>query len=89
MLSCTKLSLIAYDCQRPENVRNESVEVMNACEDGIRNEAKTNETLQILQKTKYVRVKAYRCSLVRTQHVAYCGTYDHQTRLNSHSYTEL
>ena len=87
--SFNNFTITAFDCSHPTNVRTETIEVMNACSMMERTPDRRNETLQLLQVTSFIHLDAYRCHLVQTRSVRYCGVYDHQTELGSFSFVQV
>ena len=92
-ISCSQpfnnFTIHAFDCSHPMNVRTETIEVMNACSMMERSPDRRNETLQLLQVTSFVHLDSFRCHLVQTRSVRYCGVYDHQTELGAYSFVQV
>ena len=83
--------LEAYDCSSPIALEDRAMGDQNEVCTGQANVVKTaqNVSFQVLFKEKYHRLKGYRCELLDTRTVMYCGKYSHQTAHHKYDYTSL
>ena len=63
-----------FDCTKPTRVN--EVKMQSICEDKETTPSKP-ETYTILQKRKHVRFKGYRCKVVKSTFLLYCGAFSH------------
>ena len=84
------LILQGYDCSLPGDLRDVSIHMNKDCK--AFNISKVgperNVKYTLLQREDYRRFVGFSCSMVHTKKAAYCGKYDHQTRLLSWSTQE-
>ena len=88
-LAAGNILIPAFDCRYPHSIQKEAVAVLETCKTIEAQPPTNNQTLQLLQETKFFRLELQHCSLIETCTIVYCGNYDHQTQLLTHSFTEV
>ena len=83
--------LEAYDCSNPTAIENRALDMSAlTCQgESVTVKHTVNSTYHLLVKEKTQRLKGYRCELLDSRNVQYCGTYDHQTNYHRYAYADL
>ena len=80
---------IGYDCSKPKYVRDMAFTPPSSCERHHTVTSTRNASFQLLQYEHRRTAKGFRCRILDTREVAYCGVYDHQTARPLLSYVDL
>ena len=79
-----------YDCAKPVAVQDHALdETLQLCQENAKVARQENVTFQLLYKEPLQRLKGYRCEILDTRTVHYCGKYSHQTSFARYNYADL
>lgn len=83
--------LQGYDCSQPREVQDRTLnDAAIECDETHRSvEVLANQTYQLLVMEKVERFRGWKCAILDTRKVVYCGNYDHQTSFAQYDYTDL
>ena len=83
--------LKAYDCNSPRKVEDRTLNDRDLSCD-LQHKAvnvQHNMTYQLLVQEHVQRFKGWRCKILDTRNVQYCGNYDHQTMFDRYKYVDF
>lgn len=83
VVMANRYSLQGYDCEAPSNIRSHQVKVLKDCQQKAPVQEVRKTTFQVLQQNWKRIHKAWRCTLVESEMLQFCGVWDHTTLLGS------
>lgn len=81
LVTTTRHTLQGYNCEVPLNIRAHQVQVLKDCEHQTPVQEIRQATFQILQQNWKTLHNAWRCTLLESEMLQFCGVWDHTTLL--------